>query len=71
MTIVVLCIAGTDPGFPSGGGANIRHNDFAKIPKTSMKLRTFRAVGGGGELGVSVFFVYFHEKHTDSQFMDP
>ena len=43
----VMHIAGADPGFPVGGGAN-RPGGGATYEIANMKLRKFRAVGGRG-----------------------
>ena len=47
-----MCIAGVDPRFPVGGGANPpggvrQHTNLADFPKNCMKLRKFWSVGGG------------------------
>ena len=46
LTIKVEVSAGSDPGFPVGGGANLCF--CPKFPKNHMKLRQFWAVGEGG-----------------------
>ena len=52
---ICCCGSGADPGFPVGGGANRRgggggrqHTKLSNFPKNCMKLRKFRAMGGGG-----------------------
>ena len=47
-----MCIAGVDPRFPVGGGANPpggvrQHTNLPDFPKNCMKLRKFWSVGGG------------------------
>ena len=37
--------SGADPGFPVGGGANLRHRRFSV--KTYVKMKEFGPVGGG------------------------
>ena len=51
-----ISIAGADPGFPVGGGANPRgggrqHMILPNFVKNYMKLRKFWAVGGWGVPG--------------------
>ena len=48
----IIWFTGADPGFPVGGGANLpggrQHMILPNFAKNCMKLRKFRAVGGGG-----------------------
>ena len=45
-TSLILYLAGADPGFPVGGGTNLRHRCFSV--KTYVKTKEFGPVGGGG-----------------------